>query len=302
MHLLDFVQKAEPVARKLKILLYGASGSGKTLAALSFPRPLVIDGEGGTLLYRGRPGFEFLVKDTKTLTDLEKVIELVRADGGTSMDTLIIDPITVFYDVQKDAAARNAKDGALGFREWARINNRMKAVYNSLTNLPVHVVVIARESVEYEGEGNNLRKVGQKPDSDKALPYVFDFSVRMNADHSGSIIKSRGVELAKDKRLPVVTWTVFEPIASGFSDGQSVEQEDDDHAAEREAEDLRNKEIAAQFIAYWRNEGLNDSDVLKALDVSRLSQWQDGKRAADSAVRAWLEQQLAQSKAQAVGK
>lgn len=233
--LLDFVQKAVPTGRKLKILLYGASGSGKTRAALTFPRPLLVDAEGGSAFYRGRPGVgEFLVKDTKALSDLEKIISLVQADNGKTVDTLIVDPITVFYDVQKDAMARTAKDGALGFREWARINNRMKAIYNSLTNLPVHVIVIARESVEYEGEGNNLKKVGQKPDSDKALPYVFDFSIRMNADHSGVVVKSRGLELAKNNRLDKVNWEAFQPVL-GSTNGAQLKIVDDESVVESEA-------------------------------------------------------------------
>lgn len=247
--LLDFVSKAVPTGRKLKILLYGASGSGKTRAALTFPRPLLVDAEGGSAFYRGRTGIgEFLVKDTKSLTDLEKVISLVQQDNGKSVDTLIIDPITVFYDVQKDAMARTAKDGALGFREWARINNRMKSLYNSLTNLPVHVIVIARESVEYEGEGNNLKKIGQKPDSDKALPYVFDFSIRMNADHTGTVIKSRGLELAKNNRLEAVNWTVFQPAVENTSGGKQLVVASDEDAIESEATILKIEQPALSIV------------------------------------------------------
>ena len=59
---------AEATARFLKILLFGLSGTGKTIAALSFPGVAVVDAEGGTTLYRGRPGIPpFLVMDAKTL-------------------------------------------------------------------------------------------------------------------------------------------------------------------------------------------------------------------------------------------
>jgi len=36
--MLNPFQLATPVAKKLKILFYGSSGSGKTIAALTFPR------------------------------------------------------------------------------------------------------------------------------------------------------------------------------------------------------------------------------------------------------------------------
>jgi hypothetical protein len=234
-----FVQ-AVPVQKKLKVLIYGPSGSGKTIAALSWPRPAVVDAESSTDMYRGRPGFDFTVFDTKNIADLERAIQFVREDKGKSIDTLIIDPITVFYDVLKEATARASKTGELGFREWAKINNRMKSLYNSLTNLPVHVVVVARESVEYETVNGELRKVGAKADSDKAVPYIFDFVVKMNTDHSGVIVKSRGTDTLGEKRtLPKVNWSVFEPIANQYVQGVATQPHDDEQDIERLAEQLR---------------------------------------------------------------
>jgi hypothetical protein len=285
---------ATPVAKKLKVLLYGASGSGKTIAALTWPRPAVVDAEGGSELYRGRHGFEVLVFDTKNVLELEQAIQFVREDGGKSIDTLVIDPITVFYDVLKDATARQTKDGSLGFREWARVNARMKSVYNALTGLPVHVVVVARESIEYEGSGNDMRKTGQKPDSDKALPYIFDFVIRMNPDHRGALVKSRGVDMLQEKRtLPAVNWAAFEPIANLYLQGEQGRHIDDEQQAELLAEDMRDKDVAKQFMAVWREKTLSDAQILAALSVSRLSEWEHGRTAADTAVKEWLDKQLA---------
>lgn len=237
---------AVAVQKKLKVLLYGAPGTGKTVAALSWPKPAVVDAESSTDMYRGRPGFNFTVIDTKNISDLENAIKFVREDGGRSIETLVIDPITVFYDVLKEATARTAKNGELGFREWAKINNRMKAVYNSLTNLPVHVVVIARESTEYETVGGELRKTGQKADADKSLSYVFDFVVRMNPDHSGMVLKSRGTDLMGEKStIKKVGWAAFEPIANQFVTGVTSQAHDDESDIERLAEEIRLSEPEA---------------------------------------------------------
>lgn len=286
-------QPATPVAKKLKVLLYGASGSGKTLAALSFPRVALVDAEGGSDLYAGRPGIPaFSVMRTKSVVDLERTIEFIRQDNGQSFETLVIDPITVFYDVLKEATARTAKDQQLGFREWAKVNNRMTAVYNSLTSLPVHVVVVAREAIEYEGEGATLKKVGQKPDADKKLPYIFDFIVRMNADHSGSIVKSRGVDMQQNATVPHITWDVFATAAGMFSEGEQIAHQTDEEATELESADLRIKENATDFVKYWRGQGLTDSDILAALKVSRIGDYASGRKAADDAVTSYIEAQM----------
>lgn len=284
---------AKPVAKKLKVLLFGASGSGKSLAALSWPRPAVVDAEGGTELYRGRKGFDFTVFDTKNVLELEQAIQFIREDNSANIDTLIIDPISVFYDVLKEATAKTAKNNELGFREWAKINNRMKSVYNSLTNLPVHVVVIARESTEYETVNGELRKVGQKADSDKSLSYIFDFVIRMNPDHSGTVVKSRGLDtLGQSQKLPKVSWEAFKPIAEQYAQGEQRSHADDEKEAELLAEDLRDKDVAVAFFTFWREQSLSDNQILSALKVKKLSEWTQGKSAADAAVKLWLQKQL----------
>lgn len=228
-------KKATPIARRLKILLYGGSGSGKTLAALSFPRPVVVDAESGTDLYRGRPGIpEFYVMATKSVNDLENAIAEVAEDGGRSFDTLVIDPITVFYDVLKEVTARGEKTGEMNPRAWNKVNGRMNGIYNRLTNLPVHVIVISRLAIEYEGEGLNLRKVGQKPDVDKKIPYAFDFVVRMNADRTGLLEKSRGIMLPEGNLLKTVNYNAFVAAVNAFTTGETVTVPSEEEAIEQD--------------------------------------------------------------------
>lgn len=225
---------AEKVSKKVKLLIYGLPGTGKTLAALTFPRPAVIDSEGGTDLYAGRPGVPaFSVLRAKSMDELNAAVAFIQADKGKTFDTLIIDPITVFYDVQKEAAAKTSKDGEMNVRLWGKVNGRMVSLYNVLTNLPVHVVVIARESVLYTGEGLNLKASGYKADADKKIEYMFDFVIRMRKDHSAEVIKSRGVGL--DKEIANVNWGVFAKAAGMFTDGQTLVVKDEDKAAEVDA-------------------------------------------------------------------
>ena len=139
---------AQPVSKKLKICFFGPSGSGKTVSALTFPRVALIDAEGGSDMYAGRPGIApFSILRTKSIQELREAISYIRTDNGRSFDTLVIDPITVFYDVQKEALSRASRTGDMTVREWTRVNGAMKAVYAELYQLPVHVVVIAREAL-----------------------------------------------------------------------------------------------------------------------------------------------------------
>ncbi len=282
------IEVASPVAKKLKVLMYGASGSGKTLAALSFPRVLLVDAESGADLYAGRPGVpQFHRVRCKTLMELNEVLDAVAKDAGKTWDTLVIDPITVFYDVEKNvASANNTKD--MGFGGWGKVNGRMGNIYNRLTGLNINVIVTARESVDYAGEGLNLKKVGVKPDADKKLVYSMDFVLHINPDHSATVEKSRGVVMGKNGHLSAVTWSDFEPVANMYTSGVAQDYEDEEQAAERVGDSLQDKDNAMAFFAHWRGQGLTDNEILKALGVKRVSEWTQGRKVADEAVSKFL--------------
>lgn len=87
------IEVAKPVQKKLKLLIYGPSGAGKTHAALTFPRALLVDSESGSDFFAGKPGIsEFHRARAKTVSDLEDIINQMRADAGKTWDTLIIVP------------------------------------------------------------------------------------------------------------------------------------------------------------------------------------------------------------------
>lgn len=285
---------AEPTARKLKILMFGNWGTGKTLAALSFPRVALIDSEGSSTLYRGRPGIApFSVLDTKSMTDLENAIAFIAADKGATFDTLVIDPISVIYKVTREAlAAGNKKNpGDMGYREWGKLNSRMSSLYTRLINLPVHVVMAARESTEYEGTGDALRKVGVKPDSDKDIGYLFDIVLHMQDDYSGLVTKSRAMEMKKGDRLKTVHWKAFEAIAGGYATGRTetlAEEEAvsaDEAVREGHRDEFQDRETVEKFVALWKREGVSVSELQAALNVRKFSEWMQGRDAAHQAVR-----------------
>lgn len=286
---------ATPVAKKTKVLLYGPSGSGKTLAGLSWPRVAVIDTEGGTDLYAGRPGIApFHILRAKTIAQVKDALAFIQEDNGKTFDTLMLDPVTVIYDVTKEAAARASRTGEIGFREWGQINNKMKWLYNELANLPVHVVATARQAIEYETVNGELRKAGQKPDADKALVYIFDFVLRLMPDHSAIVEKSRGVEMGEGGKLAKVDWSIFAPIAEGFSSGSTVTQESEDSAAERELAEAQWDAATARAWAdnVVKTQGLTVADILAALKVERLGDWPKGTAAAAERLSVWLDEQL----------
>lgn len=281
-------QQATAMAAPLTILLYGVYGSGKTRAALTFPHVALVDTEGGSKRYRGHPDIPaFDVLDAKTLGDMKDIVAFIREDKGKTYETLVIDTVTTLYDVEK-AALTNNHQKDMTFKDWAKLNSRMKAFYHELEHLPVHVIVVSRQSTEYDGSANELKRIGQKPDADKALPYSFDFIIRMQSDLSGVVEKSRGTTLGERGVLKVVNWSVFEPVANAYKTGVPTATESEAEAAEREADMTWDDDAITAFTTYWHSQSITNGPLLEALGVKGLREWTKGRKAADKAVAEFI--------------
>ncbi len=179
-------KRASTIKKKLKILIYGDSGSGKTHFALTFPNCAVIDTEGSTELFEDRFDFDVLrTADYRTIMQALNQIE----DGG-KYETVVIDPITIIWQVLTEAgqmmaerrAARYNKpadDASMTPRDWGILKRRMNAVYHKLSNMPCNVIVCARLKDLVEKRGSDFIKTGEKPDGEKNIKYIFDIIIKL---------------------------------------------------------------------------------------------------------------------------
>lgn len=217
--------------KRVKCLIYGPAGAGKTYFALTAPGPVaVIDTEGGTAFYADRPGLSsFDVLPTKTFAQVEAAIAYLRANPD-AYASLVIDPITVIYQVLQDAAQqrraeiRNNPDADMEQLDWQRVKRAYTRLMNELVNLPLNVVVTAREAdLTEERRGQNGRpervKVGVKPEAEKSTTYHFDAVLRLVPSSNGReavIEKDRTGANALGARIPNPSFgEVFAAVLNG---------------------------------------------------------------------------------------
>ena len=92
---MSIFQKAEKHPQRLKMLIFGESGTGKTTTSLHFPNVALIDTEKGTEYYGEH--FDFFRTQT---SDPDKInaalLELLKEPGD--FKTIVIDPFIALYD------------------------------------------------------------------------------------------------------------------------------------------------------------------------------------------------------------
>jgi hypothetical protein len=240
--------KAKTMDKRLKLFLWGDSGVGKTTLALQFPKPVVIDMEGGTDLYGD--DFDFDVK--RDATDADKVMEAVDWLLHNQHDyrTLVIDPITIYWDaVQKkwsDIFLMRNK-GSKGHhhefyefqpRDWSTLKSEFKEFLRKLIALDMNVIVTARQKAQY-ADGAFMKVIGDTFDGEKSLPYLFDTTVRLylgdKGKHLGECLKDRSNKLPQGEFE--CSYAVFEKLFG--KDSLTREAKPSTAATKQQKKDIR---------------------------------------------------------------
>lgn len=215
-------QKATTLQKRLKLFLWGDSGVGKSVLSLQFPRPAVIDTEGGLDLYGDQ--FDFHVIKATTADEVSEAIDWLLTHKH-DYRTLIIDPITIYWDaLQKkwsDIFLKRNK-GSKGYKfefydlqpkDWLTVKAEFKEVIRKLIALDMNVIVTARQKTQY-ADGGFMKAIGETFDGERSLPYLFDTIVRLYIDekgqHMGVCLKDRSNKLPKEPFL--AKYELFESL------------------------------------------------------------------------------------------
>lgn len=197
---------------KLKVLLYGKSGTLKTTFACFFPKPYVFDFDDGMLGQRGKD------VEYDTITDYDQFeFKLVEFERSCQYETLILDSVTTMQEhrMNKILLINNRKMPTMN--EWNVLIAGTIDIFMRLTKINKHLVVIAHEQLlqdEITGEIMYRPIIAGKKTPER-LPLWFDECYRTQVidDKDGKrvpqIITSSSTKFTAKSRLglePIVDW------------------------------------------------------------------------------------------------
>lgn len=192
-------KKATKEQAKLRLALFGVSGSGKTYTALRLAKGLggkiaVIDTERNSACkYSDR--FDFDVCDAKkpSIENLKMFIDEARG-----YDVLIIDSMThawleLLQDVEKLA---KTKFGGNTWSAWSEGTPKQMSLINALLDFPGHIIATMRVETNWTTVTNEKGKVvpvrvGEAPKQGKGIEYEFDMLMQISPEHDALVIKDR---------------------------------------------------------------------------------------------------------------
>ena len=147
----------------VRLLLYGEPGAGKTMFALSGPKPFVIDTERGlnTANHMGvTPQYLSLSKEDQVYKIICDVLNKIRDKEDPfeePPETVIIDSLTALGEMilweamRSPGGVRMPKDPTNDkpeFDDWNALQNRIKKILDILKDLSCHVICTAGVKLE----------------------------------------------------------------------------------------------------------------------------------------------------------
>lgn len=143
---LIFVDTPTAALDTFNVLLYGPPGSGKSVAAVTAPSPvLVVNAEGpNALAYARKIQPQLLEVRFDGRATLHQVLEHVRAGRDPKPRTVVIDSIFKVYGALLERlGGKHPK-----IQHYGEVNKDVADFVRALRDLPVNVVLVAHEKID----------------------------------------------------------------------------------------------------------------------------------------------------------
>ena len=232
------IKKAERRAKKLKCLITGASGFGKTMSSLLLAKGLTDNGKilvfdtengrsglkcGSTVL--GGLEWDVIEVDPTDLTS-QDYISAIKLAEDKGYDVIIIDSASQEWVSVKDSHQR------LGgkFTDWGKAKKPHHDFVRKVISCQIHVILTARSDIKHEQQEVNGKKqvvklgLGTQQNSDFPFEMDFVFDI-MDRDHNAEADKSEG-GLFDDTPTFVITEKTGRQLADFLSQGITQEEID----------------------------------------------------------------------------
>ena len=202
---------AETKPGKIKMLVFGKSGVGKSWLSMDFPSCYYIDSEGGARLahYQAKlkaSGGAYMGVEDGAL-DFDVVIDQIKALATEKhgFHTLAIGSITKLYQVAiaREQERLGDKDAFGASKKPAE--RAMRSLVSWIQRLDMNVLFEAHETAEWGTVDKQRQEIGQIPDCWPKLVYDLDLTLRLEKRGSSRIVtvrKSRLVGFPEGDTFP----------------------------------------------------------------------------------------------------
>lgn len=133
------------IPQKIKALVYGQAGMGKTTLSLSAPKPLLLDFDNG--IHRVNYGHQ---TDTVQIHNWKEALDVLSEDLS-AYETIVVDTIGKMLDY---IITHVCPVGNPRIQDWGKINQEFSNFTRKASALNKNIIYVAHRDVRKEGDDN----------------------------------------------------------------------------------------------------------------------------------------------------
>lgn len=205
---LKAVQPNEVKPSKVKMLVSGEPGTGKTTWSLQWPSVYLIDAEGGAV----RKQYQEKLKEVNGLyfgkeqgaNSFQDVIDEVKTLATTKHDrkTLVIDSFSHLY-LNEAAEAEERVGDAFG-KDKKEANKPTRQLMRWINKCDMNVILIAHTKAKWVRKGNEIFQDGNTFEGYAKLEYDLDLFIEIMPGYKTFLIKKSRIEsLPQGSSMPL---------------------------------------------------------------------------------------------------
>lgn len=232
---MNLFAKASRKQAKLKMLIDGTSGAGKTHSALLIAKQLgkkiaAIDSENHSV--EKKPDVLLEGVDVANLEErtIDKYVEYIKNAEESGYDVILVDSFTHPWFELLEEVDRLAKTkyGGNTFRAWSEGTPKQHKLINAILFSKCHLICTGRVKTEWVIEQNTHGKMqpnkkGLETKQGKDIEFEFDIWMRINEDHYGTILKDRFDIGLQDKIIAKPGVELGKQLKDYFDQGDDTE-------------------------------------------------------------------------------
>jgi len=197
----NIFKKATKSKSKLRLAIFGISGSGKTYTALEIAKGMggkiaVLDTEHGSASkYADR--FEFDVAEMEKPFSIEKYIKFIKNAEQVGYNILIIDSLSHAWQELLEMIDKLSETKYKGnnWRAWSEGTPIQRNFIDTLLSYNGHILATMRSKTEYavtnDNGKTNIKRIGTAAEQGKNIEYEFDMLIEMTEEHHCRVLKDR---------------------------------------------------------------------------------------------------------------
>lgn len=244
---MSLFKKIEPKSKRLKMYIYGPTGTGKTVTSLHFPNVALIDTEKGTEHY-GQFFPDVMRLETNDIAQIHSALDELLTDPQ-GIKTVVLDSMSDVYDAimkgREDFMKKKTGNARYELvpKDYQFIKRDVKLLLNKLLALDMNIVATARSKDVYD-PGEFMKKIGTTAEGHKDIPYRFDVVLELSVDSTGKRIAK--VDKDRTNRLPHEFEFDFKQF-SQYLDMEEIERDSVVFKQKAAFDELNNRTFEVQF-------------------------------------------------------